>query len=165
PRTASAYAAIGLPVNPTGLVIEQVKAEPSLENGHAILAVSGVIRNVVDRAVVAPPLRISLTDPQGRRVAGQIATLGNALIPPGQIRHFVTSIVDPPFSAANLQVDFALGLKPAAGGASALTASAPNAAQTPATSLRGPAQPAPQFSANAIAPTNAAASNAAATTP
>src|SRR5580704_5021117 len=48
PPTASFYAAIGLPVNPTGLVIEQVRAEPSLLQGHATLAVSGVIRNVVD---------------------------------------------------------------------------------------------------------------------
>ena len=54
PPTASFYAAIGLPVNPTGLVIEQVHAEPSLQEGHAALAVSGVIRNVVDRAVIAP---------------------------------------------------------------------------------------------------------------
>src|SRR5271167_381923 len=48
PPTASTYAAIGLPVNPVGLVIEQVRAEPSLQEGHATLAVSGVIRNIDD---------------------------------------------------------------------------------------------------------------------
>src|SRR5262249_50876581 len=31
PQTASAYSLIGLPVNPVGLVIEDVKAEPSLQ--------------------------------------------------------------------------------------------------------------------------------------
>ena len=66
PPTASFYAAIGLPVNPTGLVIEQVRAEPSLQQGHAALTVSGVIRNVVDRAVIAPPLRISLAQRAGQ---------------------------------------------------------------------------------------------------
>jgi predicted Zn finger-like uncharacterized protein len=127
PPTASLYAAIGLPVNPTGLVIEQVRAEPSLLQGHAALTVSGVIRNVVDRAVVAPPLRISLVNAQGKRVAGQIAYLDNARVPPGETRHFVTSIFDPPYSAANLQVDFALDARPG----------------VPAQSVRGPATAVP----------------------
>lgn len=127
PPTASFYAAIGLPVNPTGLVIEQVHAEPGLQEGHATLAVSGVIRNVVDRAVVAPALRIDLVNAQGKRVAGQITTLDNARIPPGETRHFVTSIFDPPYSAANLSVTFAVG----------------GAAGAPATPVRNPAAPVP----------------------
>jgi predicted Zn finger-like uncharacterized protein len=146
PPTASLYAAVGLPVNPTGLVIEQVRAEPSLLEGHATLAVSGVIRNVVDHAVIAPPLRISLVNAQGKRVAGQIASLDNARIPPGETRHFVTSIFDPPYSAANLQVDFALD-------AGARASMAP---------VRGPAAPAPpppNFSLRG-APGEAASTNA-----
>ncbi|MFI4933658.1 MAG: DUF3426 domain-containing protein [Caulobacterales bacterium] len=111
PKTASVYAAIGLTVNPIGLVIEQVRAEPSLQEGHATLAVSGVIRNVEDHPVLAPPLRISLMNAQGKRVAGQIDALGNARIPPGETRHFVTAIFDPPFSAQDLQVDFAPGAR------------------------------------------------------
>lgn len=159
PQTASAYAAIGLPVNPTGLVIEQVRAEPSLQDGHATLAVSGEIRNIVDREVVAPPLRISLFNAQGKRVAGQIATLDNGRIPPGQARHFMTSIFDPPFSAANLQVDFAIGMRAPPGVAHAATS--PPA--TPGFSLRGPAAPAPpQFSAQPLATPPPAPSNAAA---
>ncbi len=148
PPTASFYAAIGLPVNPTGLVIEQVRAEPSLQEGHATLAVSGVIRNVVDRAVIAPPLRITLVNAQGKRVAGQIATLDNARIPPGETRHFVTSIFDPPYSAANLQVDFALGA--AAGGRA-----------TPVRSPAAPIPPPPSFTLRGAAG-NAAAANTAA---
>ena len=38
PRTASAYAGVGLPVNSLGLVIEGVRFEPSLQDGHAALA-------------------------------------------------------------------------------------------------------------------------------
>ncbi|HLY79986.1 MAG TPA: DUF3426 domain-containing protein, partial [Caulobacteraceae bacterium] len=74
PQTASTYAAVGLAVNPTGLVIEQLHAEPALEQGHAALDVTGVIRNVVGRAVIAPPLRITLQNAQGKRVAGQITS-------------------------------------------------------------------------------------------
>jgi predicted Zn finger-like uncharacterized protein len=149
PPTASLYAAIGLPVNPTGLVIEQVRAEPSLLQGHAALTVSGVIRNVVDRAVVAPPLRISLVNAQGKRVAGQIANLDNARIPPGETRRFVTSIFDPPYSAANLQVDFVLDVRPGAATAS-VRGPAASAPTPPSFTLRGAANDMP--AANVVAP-------------
>ena len=137
PQTASAYAAIGFPVNPTGLSIEEVRAEPSLEAGHATLDVSGVIRNVVDHDVLAPPLRISLLNGQGRRVAGQIATLANARIPAGEQRRFVTSVFDPPFSATSLQIDFAMGARPTVAPRPGVPATAaPAQAAAP---LRGPA--------------------------
>ena len=141
PQTASAYALIGLPVNPVGLVIEDVRAEPSLQQGHAVLAVSGVIRNVVGRDVAAPPLRVTLLNAQGKRVAGQIDAITNARIPPGEMRRFATAIFDPPFSAHDLQVDFAVGAQSRALAASARTVSPPNAPQPPTpTSLRGPAR-------------------------
>jgi hypothetical protein len=138
PQTASVYAAVGLPVNPLGLDIEQVKAEPSLQEGHATLSVSGLIRNVEGRALVAPPLRISLLNAQGKRVAGQIAVLANARIPAGETRHFVTAIFDPPFSAQNLQVEFAVGAK------GRVMAAAKPPPPMPSFALRGPAvSPAP----------------------
>ncbi len=151
PPTASFYAAIGLPVNPTGLVIEQVHAEPGLQEGHATLAVSGVIRNVVDRAVVAPPLRIDLVNAQGKRVAGQITTLDNARIPPGETRHFLTSIFDPPYSAANLSVTFALG---GAAGAPATTvrSTATTVPTPPSFTLRGANDAAPAANVAAAGP-------------
>jgi predicted Zn finger-like uncharacterized protein len=136
PQTASAYAAVGLPVNPTGLVIEQVHAEPSLEEGHAALDVTGVIRNVVGRGVTAPPLRISLLNAQGKRVAGQITNFADPRIPSGATRSFRTSIPDPPFSAANLQVDFAIGAQATAGQMQGSSAPTPQASSV---SLRGPA--------------------------
>jgi hypothetical protein len=145
PQTASAYRAIGFPVNPVGLVIEDVRAEPSLQQGHAVLAVSGVIRNVVDRVVAAPPLRISLLNAQGKRVAGQIDALANARIPPGETRHFVTAIFDPPFSAHDLQVDFAVGAKV---DAVAMRGGAVSTLAQPLT-LRGPALADPAFSNDA----------------
>jgi predicted Zn finger-like uncharacterized protein len=142
PPTASFYAAIGLPVNPTGLTIEQVHFEPALHEGHAALDVSGVIRNVVDRPVVVPPLRITLFNTQGKRVAGQIATVDNARIPPGETRHFMTSVLDPPYSAASLLVDFALD---AQGGAPARTvrAAITSAPAPPGFTLRGAANDMP----------------------
>jgi len=157
PQTASLYAAIGLPVNPTGLVIEQVHAEPSLDQGHATLEISGVIRNVVDHVVVAPPLRISLFNAQGKRVAGQIATLDNARIPPGETRHFLTVIVDPPY-AANLQADFVLGARPPTQMVPVRPAT-PQAPTTPGFTLRGVTnEAAPTNAAQPSVPTNAVGS-------
>jgi predicted Zn finger-like uncharacterized protein len=115
PRTASAYAGVGLPVNSLGLVIEGVRFEPSLQEGHAALAVSGMIRNIENEPVVTPPLRISLLDAEGKAIATKIARPADARIPPGETRHFAIALLDPPARAKELEVAFAprepLGVK------------------------------------------------------
>mgnify|MGYP001607730258 CR=1 FL=1 len=107
PRTASAYAGVGLPVNSLGLVIEGVRFEPALQDGHAALAVSGMIRNIEDRPVVSPPLRISLLNADGKAIATKIARPADAKIPSGETRHFAIALLDPPASARELEVAFA----------------------------------------------------------
>jgi predicted Zn finger-like uncharacterized protein len=107
PRTASAYAGVGLPVNSLGLVIEGVRFEPSLQEGHAALSVSGMIRNIQDEPVVTPPLRISLLNAAGKTVAAKIARPADANIPPGETRHFAIALLDPPATARELEVAFA----------------------------------------------------------
>jgi predicted Zn finger-like uncharacterized protein len=141
PRTAGAFASVGLPVNHVGLVIEGLKAEPSLQDGHAALTISGILRNIEDHPVEAPPLRISLLNPAGKRVAGKIAAAADPLVPPGETRHFSIAIVDPPSTAKDLEIGFVVE----AGAARAVKASvaAPpgdGAAQTH--ELRGIAEPA-----------------------
>jgi predicted Zn finger-like uncharacterized protein len=137
PQTASVYASIGLTVNPTGLLIEQVRAEPSLEQGHATLVVTGAIRNITGHDVVALPLEISVFNAQGKRVAGQIDSLSNPRVPPGETRRFRTSIFDPPFSAHDLAVNFAIGVKPPPLRVRPAPAPAPSPA--PSLALRGAA--------------------------
>jgi predicted Zn finger-like uncharacterized protein len=109
PKTASAYAAAGLPVNTTGLIIEQVKAAPWTDNGRPAVMVSGVMRNVVDRTVRAPPLKVSLLGKDGRSVAHRLADApGEEPIHAGETRHFSVSMLDPPASASDVEVTFAL---------------------------------------------------------
>jgi predicted Zn finger-like uncharacterized protein len=110
PRTAGAYATVGLPVNKIGLVVDKdsLKAEPSLEDGHAAVTITGVIRNITDRPVIAPPLRLGLLNAQGKRVAGKIAAAADPRIPSGETRHFSITIVDPPLTAKDLEIGFAL---------------------------------------------------------
>lgn len=113
PASASAYARVGLAVNRLGLTIEDVRAEAVKENGDAALAVTGVIRNVEDRAAAAPPLRVVLINKAGKVVAVKLAMPADPEIPPGEVRHFVVTLVDPPNTAATLEVSFDLDHKPA----------------------------------------------------
>jgi predicted Zn finger-like uncharacterized protein len=108
PSTASAFAAVGLDVNRVGLEIEDVEAQAALQDGHAALAVSGVMRNVEEHPVKAPPLRISLLNKAGKVVAVKLASPADPLIPPGETRHFALAILDPPTTAATLEVSFEL---------------------------------------------------------
>ena len=113
PGSAAAYAGVGLPVNRLGLIIEDVRAEPALQDGHAALAVTGVIRNVEDHAVPAPPLRVTLTNKAHKVVAVKLAAPADPMIPPGGVRHFVVTLLDPPTTAADLEVAFDLDHHPA----------------------------------------------------
>jgi predicted Zn finger-like uncharacterized protein len=108
PRAAGAYAMAGLPVNLVGLAIEDQHAQPALKDGHAVLTVSGSLRNVRDHAIAAPPLKISVLNPAGRVLVVKIADPGGALIPSGEARRFAVDIVDPPEGANAVDITFAL---------------------------------------------------------
>jgi hypothetical protein len=106
PRTATAYAAIGLPVNTTGITIEKVEAQPGLQDGRAAVVVTGALRNIEKRPVTAPALRINLLNAGGKTVQGKIAAPGDAKIPAGETRHFTITLLDPPASATDVEVVF-----------------------------------------------------------
>ena len=116
PKSSGAYAGLGLPVNSLGLVIEQVKAEPTFQGGRPVLSVTGQIRNVADHAAEAPALRIDILNRAGKPVAAKIARPIDAHVPAGAKRHFAIAIVDPPASAHDLQVAFETPEAPAHGG-------------------------------------------------
>ena len=145
PRTAAAYAGVGLPVNALGLVIEGVTAEPSLQQGHAALSIAGAIRNIEDRPRTAPPLRISLLNKSGKPVATQIARPADPRIPPGQTRHFAIAMLDPPSSAHDLEVTFAPEAAPPPKKTAALPPKPkPKPKPKPAPEARKPATPEPK---------------------
>ncbi|HEX4179887.1 MAG TPA: DUF3426 domain-containing protein [Caulobacteraceae bacterium] len=108
PRTAGAYAMIGFPVNLVGLVVENPVLAPQLQDGHAALVVSGSLRNIRDRPVAAPPLKISLLNPAGKPLAVKIADPCGARIPPGEARRFAVDMLDPPVGATDVDIAFVL---------------------------------------------------------
>jgi len=162
PKTAAAYAWVGLPVNSLGLTIEGVRAEPALQEGHAALSVSGMFRNVKDKPITAPPLRISLLNKAGKRLSTKIAQPADAVVPPGETRHFAIAILDPPASASQLEVAFAPeAARKGVALPKASRAATPHAAETPVlrddeAPLVGPApveaQPLPANSPYALEP-------------
>jgi predicted Zn finger-like uncharacterized protein len=111
PRTASAYAMAGLPVNPTGLEFEGVKATPA-PDGLAAVTVSGLIRNVEDSSSAPPPIRVAIVDKAGVKLANTVISLPATPLAPGQTRSFSVSLPDPDASAAGVDVAFALDLAP-----------------------------------------------------
>ena len=141
PRTAGAYAMVGLPVNLVGLTIESQHAQPALKDGHAAVVVTGTLRNVLGRPVAAPPLRISLLNSSGKPVLVKIADPGGARIPPGEVRRFSVDVLDPPVSATDVEIAFIMGGPARPKGA--LPANAPPPAAPEAPALRGPASVTP----------------------
>lgn len=107
PRTAGAYAAVGVPVNPTGLEFAQVKATPALYDGAPAITVTGVVRNVSDRTRTTPPLSVALLDEKGRRLSAAVIAAVHGPVRPGAVAKFATVLPDPNAKAADVDVRFA----------------------------------------------------------
>ena len=105
PRAAAAYAMVGMPVNPVGLQFEAVGAKPS-PSDPALVLVSGALRNLRDREVVAPAVRLALLDAHGAEIGFRIVQIDAAPVLPGGVQGFAALIPDPGAKAAGVGVDF-----------------------------------------------------------
>ena len=114
PRAAAAYAMVGTPVNPTGLEFEALTAKAVAERPDMVM-VSGALRNVRDREIVAPPVRVALLDAHGAEVGYALIELDGAPVLPGGVQGFAALIRDPGAHGVDVGVDFArAGAGPAA---------------------------------------------------
>jgi predicted Zn finger-like uncharacterized protein len=113
PASRVAFAKVGLPAEPLGLVIEQVRADPAFQGGRPVLVITGQIRNVRDTAAMAPALRVSLLDKAEKPLAAKVAHPIDGRVPKGAVRHFAIAIVDPPFDTHDLEVTFDKAATPA----------------------------------------------------
>ena len=107
PRTAAAYAAVGLTVNPTGLDFEAITARPLPIDPGKVL-VSGALRNVRDNERIAPPVRVALLDAQGAEIGHAIVRIDAAPVLPGKVQGFAAVISDPGARGQGIGVDFVL---------------------------------------------------------
>jgi predicted Zn finger-like uncharacterized protein len=106
PPSNKLFAAIGLPVDRLGLVIDQVKFQPTFLAGRPVLSVTGAIRNTRKQTVSTPALRVSLLDKEGKPLTAKLARPLNPKIPGGATRYFAIAIADPPAGSQKLQVAF-----------------------------------------------------------
>ena len=114
PRAAAAYAMVGTPVNPTGLEFEALAGKAVADRPDMVM-VSGALRNVRDREIVAPPVRVALLDAHGAEVGHAVIELEGAPILPGGVKGFAVMIRDPGAHGVDVDVDFArAGAEPAA---------------------------------------------------
>ena len=108
PRAAAAYAMVGSPVNAVGLEFEAVTAKAVADRPDMVM-VSGALRNVRDREIVAPPVRVALLDAHGAEVGHALVELEGAPVLPGGVKGFAVMIRDPGAHGVDVGVDFAKG--------------------------------------------------------
>ena len=106
PRAAAAYAMVGTPVNAVGLEFEAVTGKAVADRPDMVM-VSGALRNVRDREIVAPPIRVALLDAHGAEVGHALVELEGAPVLPGGVKGFAVMIRDPGAHGVDVGVDFA----------------------------------------------------------
>lgn len=111
PRTAAAYAAVGLTVNPTGLDFEAITARP-MPNDPGKVLVSGALRNVRDDERVAPQIRVALLDAHGAEIGHALVDIDAAPVLPGKVQGFAAVIADPGARGQGIGVAFVLDAPP-----------------------------------------------------
>lgn len=87
PKLASAYQAIGISTNPFGLEFEAVSTGFA-RNDVSRVYVSGAVRNIRDREIVIPPIRIGVLDATGREIGHRIIRVESAPVLPGKVEGF-----------------------------------------------------------------------------
>ncbi len=108
PGAATAYAAIGMPVNASGLLIDKVQAAPAIDAGRHALNVTGVVTNVSAAARPAPAFRVSLLDGAGKVLVQKVIQVPAQGLKVGEARKFLLQVADPPPGAKDVDVTPAL---------------------------------------------------------
>ena len=109
PGTAAGYAALGMPINASGLLIDKVKAAPAIVQGHRSLVVTGVLTNASAGPRPAPAFRVSMLDKAGKPLTQRvIETTPPVALKVGEARRFQLQVADPPPGAVDVEVTLAL---------------------------------------------------------
>ncbi|MDX2233962.1 MAG: hypothetical protein NW200_05645 [Hyphomonadaceae bacterium] len=107
PKTASAYAAVGLDVNIFGLEFVDLQVEHVFDGPEPVLVVRGAVTNMGREARPAPVLRFGLRGADAREIQHVMARMTTATIPAGGAAPFEIRIENASVDAADLEATFA----------------------------------------------------------
>ncbi|MBL8551481.1 MAG: zinc-ribbon domain-containing protein [Hyphomonadaceae bacterium] len=107
PKTASAFAAVGLDVNIYGLDVADLAVEKVVEGATPVLLVSGEVRNIGREEKAAPPIRLTLRDAHSSELFEIVYAIGGRAIAPGGAQPFQLRVENPPGEAVDLEAAFA----------------------------------------------------------
>ncbi|MDQ0475155.1 zinc-ribbon domain-containing protein [Labrys wisconsinensis] len=107
PASASLFAHVGLPVNLRGLEFGEIRTSAATEGSAPVLVIDGEIRNVTDKPVTVPGLRLSIRDDKGVEIYGWTAALARNSLEPGAVMPFKSRLASPPPEGRAVTVRFA----------------------------------------------------------
>jgi predicted Zn finger-like uncharacterized protein len=117
PRSASAFAALGLDVNVYGLEFYDLAVERDYDGATPVLVVSGEVRNIGRDDKLVPPVRISLRDTRSQEIFELVNAVSDQPVAAGAAVPFEIRVENPPSDAVDLEATFAsFSELPAAGG-------------------------------------------------
>jgi predicted Zn finger-like uncharacterized protein len=106
PQAAPLYQAVGLPVNLRGLAFRDVQSSETIENGTAVLHISGRIENVSGAAADVPRLRLSVRGSGGREIYVWTVMPGKPRLGAGESLPFRAELASPPAAGREVAVRF-----------------------------------------------------------
>lgn len=107
PRSASAFAALGLDVNVYGLEFYDLSVERAFDGPTPILLVSGEVRNIGRDAKLIPPVRLSLRDDHSSEIFELVNSISDQPVGAGEAIPFQIRVENPPADAVDLEASFA----------------------------------------------------------
>lgn len=109
PKTASLYSTLGMEVNPRGIAFTDVAYHREVQDGQAVLAVTGKLVNVGNTDMPVPEILVALSDNEKRELYHWSFAASVSTLHPGEAVPFLTRLSSPPAGAKHLEVRFAGG--------------------------------------------------------
>jgi len=126
PRSASAFAALGLDVNVYGLEFYDLAVERDFSGATPVLVVSGEVRNIGRDDKLVPPVRVSLRDTSSHEIMQLVNAITDQPVAAGAAVPFQIRVENPPTEAVDLETTFAsFGEMSMAGGPAHVSPAAP----------------------------------------
>jgi len=108
PRAAGAYAMVGAPVNATHLQIISQTGDKHIRGGRFVVTVTAQVRNLSDKPVRVPPMKVKLLDNTLQQFDTAIMPAPGLVMAPHAVRTLTFDVPDPRDLSAHLDLNFDL---------------------------------------------------------